>query len=164
MTNNELILSGKTLCYSNIEFGSTGRSEDETPVLWGDSRAQTISSKEVLGDLHRPVLDIDFPVQAIPSSTPGHSHLFIDKSLSWPDYRKLLNTLLEIGLIDEGYHRICINRNRSDVRLPWVGKDTNEHPKTTPVPLTKSEPVNQIKPKRRLFPSYSSYTNGGYGD
>lgn len=32
--------------------------------------------------LHAPILDIDVPVDLVPSTTPGHSHLYIDFTVS----------------------------------------------------------------------------------
>lgn len=71
---------------------------------------------------HRPVLDIDFPVQVIPSSTPGHFHLYIDKAMSWSKYERLLNALSAAGIIEEGYASVSKERGYTSVRLPWVKK------------------------------------------
>jgi hypothetical protein len=73
-------------------------------------------------ELHRPVLDIDFPVAVIPSTTPGHGHLYIDKLLTWREYEKLLNVLAEVGIIERGYADASIEREHTAVRLPWVKK------------------------------------------
>lgn len=73
-------------------------------------------------EMHRPILDIDMPVTVIPSSTPGHGHLYIDKKLTWEDYSKLLNVLAEVGIIEEGYAAASIARQHTAVRLPWVKK------------------------------------------
>jgi hypothetical protein len=71
---------------------------------------------------HKPVLDIDLPVQVLPSSTPGHSHLFIDKELTWEQYTRLLYVLADIGIIETGYRTASLVRGYTAVRLPWIKK------------------------------------------
>lgn len=72
--------------------------------------------------MHRPILDIDFPAELIPSSTDGHFHLYLDKPMTWKQYKKLLNVLSEVGVIEHGYARASIDRGYSSTRLPWVKK------------------------------------------
>lgn len=76
-----------------------------------------------LAPLHRPVLDIDFPAALLPSTTPGHFHLFLDKKLTWEKYARLLSALADAGIIEEGYEDASYNRQFSSVRLPWVKKN-----------------------------------------
>jgi hypothetical protein len=71
---------------------------------------------------HRPILDIDMPVTVIPSSTPGHGHLYIDKLLTWGQYKRLLDVLAEVGIIEHGYLNASIERGFTAVRLPWIKK------------------------------------------
>ncbi len=73
-------------------------------------------------ETHKVVLDIDFPVKAIPSSTEGHYHLYIDKEMKWADYVKLITTMAEVGLLESGYVRASIARGETAVRLPWIKK------------------------------------------
>lgn len=87
--------------------------------------AEIILSTDALGR-HRPVLDIDFPVHVVPSSTPGHYHLYLDKPLPWPRYRRLLEALADAGIIEPGYARVSIARRYTSVRLPWIRKDTTK--------------------------------------
>ena len=35
---------------------------------------------------HRPILDLDFPAALVPSTTPGHFHLYLDKPMAEEDY------------------------------------------------------------------------------
>lgn len=75
--------------------------------------------------VHKPVLDIDIPGSAlIPSSTPGHFHLYLNRELTWANYAKLLTVLGEVGLLQKGYVDASLNRGYSAVRLPWITKDT----------------------------------------
>lgn len=74
--------------------------------------------------MHKPVLDIDLPVKVIDSSTPGHHHLLIDKEMTWDQYKKLLDVLAEVGIIEKGYSRVSQgSRKHTAVRLPWVKKE-----------------------------------------
>ncbi len=73
--------------------------------------------------MHRPILDIDFAAELIPSSTEGHFHLYLDKPMTWKQYRKLLGVLAEVGVIEHGYAQASIERGYSSTRLPWIKKD-----------------------------------------
>lgn len=72
--------------------------------------------------LHAPVLDIDFPVFAIPSSTPGHYHLYLEREVPWAQYEALLKALAAAGIIEEGYAHASIERGATFVRKPDVLK------------------------------------------
>lgn len=71
---------------------------------------------------HRPVLDIDFPLHTVPSSTPGHFHLYLDKPMPWAKYKRLINALADAGIIEDGYASVSLDRKYTSVRLPWVKK------------------------------------------
>ena len=71
---------------------------------------------------HVPVLDIDMPCHWEPSTTPGHGHLYINRPLPWSQYVKLLDVLLECGIIQRGFHAASIKREYSAVRTPWTKK------------------------------------------
>ena len=93
--------------------------------------AASISDAELIASLnaegkHRPLLDIDFPATVIPSSTEGHCHLYIDKELEWKDYKKLLNVLADLGIIEHGYRGASLARGYSALRLPWIKKKAEE--------------------------------------
>jgi hypothetical protein len=96
--------------------------EDEVPTDTLDS-ANLVSSIVADGSgLHRPVLDLDMPAYLVPSSTPGHHHLYIDHPMTWEAYVKLLEALADAGLLERGYVEASVRRGRTDVRLPWVRK------------------------------------------
>lgn len=86
-----------------------------------EQEANLVSSEMEDGN-HAPALDIDFPCYTLPSSTPGHAHLYFDKPLSWKDYKKLLTTLYEIGYIEEGFYRAAIRTKATYLRLPGILK------------------------------------------
>lgn len=89
-----------------------------------DIREANIVSSKVDGaeDLHKPILDIDLPVKVVPSSRPGHGHLYIDKEMPWDDYAMLLKTLWLVGIIEKGYLDASLKRKCTCVRLPWIKK------------------------------------------
>lgn len=78
--------------------------------------------------LHAPVLDIDFPVVVIPSTTPGHFHLYIEKEVCWTDYSMLLDALAECGIIEKGYARASQERGAAYVRVPTAVKPSPDSP------------------------------------
>lgn len=73
--------------------------------------------------MHKVVIDLDMDAALIPTSTPGHHHLIIDRELSWPQYRNLLDVLVKVGIIEPGYHNASIQRGASWIRVPWVKKE-----------------------------------------
>lgn len=75
--------------------------------------------------MSKVVLDIDLPAQLVPSSTPGHFHLYIDKEVPTDKYMRLLEVLAEVGIIEEGYKEASIARGFTAVRLPWIKKENN---------------------------------------
>jgi hypothetical protein len=76
--------------------------------------------------MHAPVIDLDFPCQLVPSSTPGHFHLYIDKAISWDDYEQLLVGLRNSGLIEPGWYSQSIRDKKGLVRWPGVYKAFDE--------------------------------------
>jgi len=72
---------------------------------------------------HRPALDIDIPCEFIPSSTPGHGHLYFpEMKLSWERYQELMTTLAAYGIVDKKWAAHSRRNGQSLVRLPTVKK------------------------------------------
>lgn len=82
-------------------------------------------------EVHKPILDIDFPVHVVPSSTPGHSHVYIDKAMPWDKLKALLDALADAGVVERGYADASIDQGFTTVRAPWVKKT---EPSDLPVP------------------------------
>lgn len=76
--------------------------------------------------IHRFAIDVDLPVTAIPSTTPGHWHLYIDVDMSWEAYADVLRALAYAGVIETGYARASIKRGYTSLRPPWVTKTADE--------------------------------------
>ncbi len=81
-------------------------------------------SSNVLGKekVHAPVIDFDIPVRLVQSSTKGHGHLYIDKEVDEDKYYKLLDALVECGLVEEGFVRASKRKGGTFVRPPGVYK------------------------------------------
>lgn len=101
---------------------------------------------------HRPVMDFDIPARYVPSTTPGHGHLYIDKPMKWEDYTKLLKVLGEVGILEPGYVAAAIRRQATFVRPEWVKEPAKEDEEFGPAKFS-AEPV---------FPVVVSPTSG-YG-
>lgn len=121
MVDRELPLEGQILRNAPLRGGYVDT--EEPPVASTDDA--TVITSEVEGEpgMHRVVLDIDMPGCMVPSTTPGHHHLYVDKKLSWEDYRRLIWVLADLGLVEEGYASSSDARGYTAVRLPWVAKD-----------------------------------------
>lgn len=58
----------------------------------------------------------------VPTSTPGHSHLYLDAKIPSLPYFRLLVALARVGVIEPGFARAAIHREHSAGRLPWIKK------------------------------------------
>lgn len=105
-----------------------------------DANGKVITGDAADSVMHAPVLDIDFPVFAIPSSTPGHFHLYIEKAIRWDDYSGLLDALAHCNIIESGYARACQERGATYVRMPTSKKPTREDPPRVTSTSTDPEP------------------------
>lgn len=97
-------------------------SEQEANLVTSTLVDQSSSSGTKTTVLHAPVLDIDFDAKLIPSSTPGHFHLYLQKAMTWDDYVVLLNALGNTGILEPGYVASALRRGYSSVRKPGVYK------------------------------------------
>lgn len=73
--------------------------------------------------LHYPILDLDIPSYYFPSSTNGHAHLYLDIALSEEKMTKLVDVLVECGILNQGIKTMQWERNKElTLRPPWVRK------------------------------------------
>jgi hypothetical protein len=129
MPAHEHPMPGQVLMIVNSLDGDYDNTVVERRIITADPAAAHVATSYVDDEgetnrMHKPVLDIDFPVQAVPSSTPGHFHLYLDKKLTWEQYDRLLGVMAEIGLLEPGYVSASRDRKHTSVRLPWVRKAT----------------------------------------
>jgi hypothetical protein len=89
----------------------------ESPAL-----ANLISSK-TRSDTQRPIIDLDFPHTYVPSNTPGHAHLYLNKEISQWRWFILMVGLYIGGVVDKGGFWWTLRRRSNFVRLPGVLKD-----------------------------------------
>ena len=119
MEHRELPLVGQL--YACADFKNYA---DERSLTTDLDNANVITSvvANSNGLIHKPVIDIDLPISVLPSSTPGHHHLFIDHVMTWDQYVMLLGALVAAGLVEQGYFDASLTRGHTAVRLPWVRK------------------------------------------
>jgi hypothetical protein len=136
-----LPLAGQVLARTDFSVTEYGESDHEIVRDLADanlitSMIDTGDPISRLGDMwatHRVVIDIDLPVAAVESSTPGHFHLYIDKAMDWPTYLALLEAFVSAGIVEPGYLAAAQRRGHTAVRLPWVHK-----PEPAPLPVLPS--------------------------
>jgi len=97
--------------------------EDRQP---SDSDANVVSSNLIGSRLHAPIIDLDYPHEYVPSTTPGHAHLYLNVEVSgWRWF--MLNLGLYLGGVTEkGYFLWSLRRGGNFVRRPGVRKTTAE--------------------------------------
>lgn len=83
------------------------------------SKAEVVSSELRSGKQHAPALDIDIPAALVPSTTPGHHHLYLDVAMSWRDYRRLLRALAKAGVIEQSWAKASIASENTVLSVPW---------------------------------------------
>ena len=90
-------------------------------------------------DGHALLIDLDVPAYLVPSSTPGHSHLYVDVAIPQATYFRLLDLLAEAGVIQYGYANSSKHRGGTALRLPWIKKEAVEESAPTAPNFTTVE-------------------------
>lgn len=123
MKRRDLPLPNQVLAYTDFADNSY---ENAHLVVPKAKDANLITSMVPDSAAHKLIIDIDLPAALLPSSTPGHFHLFIDKEMDWDVYLGLLRALERAGIIEPGYLNAAERRMHTAVRLPWIHKgETN---------------------------------------
>jgi len=66
---------------------------------------------------HVPVIDLDHDLfRLIPSGTPGHFHLYINKVMSWEQFKAILDALLAADLIEQEWYAAVVVDQQALVR------------------------------------------------
>lgn len=97
--------------------------EDRQP---SETDANVVSSHIEASKVHAPIIDLDFPHRYIPSTTPGHAHLYLDVPISRWRLVILLWGLYVGGVIEKGYFLWSLRRGGTFVRRPGVPKTAEE--------------------------------------
>lgn len=130
MADRTLPIDGgrKLKLYKDVKWAAYAE-DDERTETEDITEAQVVSSE--IRDSRYPweaghhlvLLDLDVPAHLIPSSTPGHSHLYIEVPVDWPVYERLLEALADAGVIETGYVSASRDRKATHLRLPWIKKE-----------------------------------------
>lgn len=91
-----------------------------------DPSGELVSSHVEGTNLHAPILDLDFPHHYIPSTNPGHGHLYLDVPMSRLRMIFLLWALRVAGVIEQGNWWWSLRRGGTFVRVPGVQKTPEE--------------------------------------
>lgn len=113
-------------------YGEIEEKRHRAPVKQSHIVSSEISGGEQCGNsecmgceptgMHSVLLDIDMPAALIPSSTEDHYHLYIDKKMSWRQYKRFLRAMMKAGIIEKGYYKVSVKRKATQLRLPWIKK------------------------------------------
>jgi hypothetical protein len=127
---NVLSLIGK------LRLFQVTRWDEDSSVTYSQEMRQPASSvmdanistsiREDDAERHALLLDLDVPAWLIPSSTEGHSHLYVDVSIREDAYFQLLDALANAGVIQRGYADASKRRGGTALRLPWIKKETTK--------------------------------------
>jgi hypothetical protein len=93
--------------------------------LFGSRIQQHIHTNDIVTkpeEYHLPVFDCDFEIETVPSSTPGHYHLYIDVPIEFKHYMNIMRAFVDAGLIEEGYYHACLSHGEGFVRRPGHNK------------------------------------------
>jgi hypothetical protein len=105
----------------DYDVTTVNESREKAPIEQSHVWSSEIASGPNQG-MHVLALDVDESVRLVPSSTPGHWHLVIDKPVSWPRYIEVLGALADAGIVERGYFDASIARGHTALRLPWIKK------------------------------------------
>jgi hypothetical protein len=78
-----------------------------------------------------PIIDMDFPHHVVPSTTPGHTHLYIDVPMNKVRWICLMVALRLAGVIETGFFVWSLRRGGNFVRIPGTEKDPETSVKPT---------------------------------
>lgn len=133
MNTNLLSLLGRLKTWRVTEFATDSDGlenwEDKRVEASITEKANLVSSNLVgypytprLSSYHAVLLDLDVPAWLVPSTRPGHSHLYIDVAVPEEKYFALLDALADCGVIESGYANASKKKGGTFLRLPWVKK------------------------------------------
>lgn len=88
----------------------------------GDLDKGNLVSSRMVNGQHTPAIDLDVSAALIDSSTEGHHHLFINKEMSWRQYKRLLKALRDAGIIEPYFYTVSCKRKQTLLRKPGLKK------------------------------------------
>lgn len=128
--NSSLLDTAKPGEHENAETRKHVETWEEANVLYSKSPGCQPGSTGCMGpdlngddvDLHVVALDIDLPIRVVPSTHRGRGHLWIDKKLSWDRVVKLLDVLVEVGIVSKSYREHSLQRGYTCLRPAFRDK------------------------------------------
>lgn len=100
----------------------------EADLVSSETRMHGARKLPRMPQTHQPVFDLDFAAELLPSSTPGHFHLYLNREISWRKYKKVLKAMMKAGLIEPGWYKMTVERHAGHLRAPALVKE--ESPRT----------------------------------
>ena len=97
------------------------------PVPYEQSNLVTSKIPETLL-WQAPAIDIDVPCELIPSSQPGHYHLYIHKAITHVQYQNILKALSDAGIVEKGFFAAFLSRGYTALRHIGKHKPGIKHP------------------------------------
>lgn len=83
----------------------------------------SVLSRTTVAGVHLPILDDDRGLfHVIPSSTPGHQHVYINQPLEAEKWIELLKLLAEVNIVDPKWAKASIEQGTATLRM-------RDHPK-----------------------------------
>ena len=107
---------------TDVPLGEYEPADQETRTSVDIDEAVLVGSETDEPGMHMPVLDIDYGAMLLPSSTSGHFHLYLNKAVTWAQYKDVLMVLGEVGLLQKGFVDNSIRRGQSFCRTHWTHK------------------------------------------
>ncbi len=69
-----------------------------------------------------PFIDFAVPVKLVPSSSKNHFHVYLDVEMSWEEYQKLLEEMLDLGLLGADWVKMAIKQKMTTLIRPGLTK------------------------------------------
>lgn len=89
---------------------------------WCGEQGATLVTSVTDTTKHLPVIDLDVESFLVPSTTEGHSHLYINVPVTFDGLVEILTVLNKHGIVQDGYLRATVSRGYSAVRYPGTPK------------------------------------------
>lgn len=102
--------------------------EETTDLNYADIVSSESASLFSFESKHMVMFDVDIPMAVVPSSTPGHQHVYFDTYVPKEKLFELLDVLADCGIVERGYAQASRARGFTALRLPWVRKSIGSRP------------------------------------
>jgi hypothetical protein len=109
-----------------IKSDSQETKHPDPEFLDADHDNATLVTSMTTTGWHMPVIDIDLPCMLVPSSRPGHFHLYINKKMPFEDMLDMLRAMNMAGVVQDGIIHHVQRRGYASVRYPGVTKENEK--------------------------------------